>query len=150
MTVENVRIWSENEKTRVVLDLSKSVQHNIFTLRGPDRIVIDLKDSRLASSLKALPKGAGAVREIRSAIRAGGELRVVLDLSQTVRSRSFTAGPNDKYGDRLVIDLHRSGNLQAVKKASDCLSAPGRDIVIVAIDAGHGGKDPRFVGSPNS
>ena len=33
-TVENVRIWSENGKTRVVLDLSQPVKHNIFTLRG--------------------------------------------------------------------------------------------------------------------
>ncbi|MDG2289400.1 MAG: AMIN domain-containing protein, partial [Woeseiaceae bacterium] len=49
-TVENIRVWSENEKTRVVLDLSHSVDHNIFTLRGPDRLVIDLKDSRLAES----------------------------------------------------------------------------------------------------
>ena len=39
-TVENVRIWSENNKTRVVLDLSEPVDHNIFTLRGPDRLVI--------------------------------------------------------------------------------------------------------------
>ncbi len=48
-TVENVRIWSENGKTRVVLDLSESVNHNIFTLRGPDRLVVDLKDGRLAA-----------------------------------------------------------------------------------------------------
>jgi N-acetylmuramoyl-L-alanine amidase len=68
-SVENVRIWSENSKTRVVLDLSHPVQHNIFTLRGPDRLVIDLKDSRLAKSLATMPKGAGAVRSIRSAVR---------------------------------------------------------------------------------
>ena len=69
-TVENVRIWAEDNKTRVVLDLSRPVQHNIFTLRGPDRVVIDLKDSRLAKTLTDLPRGAGAVREIRSAVRA--------------------------------------------------------------------------------
>ena len=143
-TVENVRIWSENGKTRVVLDLSRSVDHNIFTLRAPDRLVIDLKDSRLAASLKALPKGAGTVRSIRSAIRANGQLRVVLDLNQGVRSRSFTAGPNAQYGDRLVIDLTRAGNLQPVKRASEAYR-PGRDIVI-AIDAGHGGYDPGALG----
>ena len=43
-TVENVRIWDENDKTRVVLDLSQSVAHKIFTLRSPDRLVIDLQD----------------------------------------------------------------------------------------------------------
>jgi len=46
-TVENIRVWAENGKTRVVLDLSKPVNHNIFTLRGPDRLVVDLKDGRL-------------------------------------------------------------------------------------------------------
>ena len=104
-SVENVRIWSENSKTRVVLDLSHPVQHNIFTLRGPDRLVIDLKDSRLSKSLATMPQGAGAVRSIRSAVRANGQLRVVLDLNTAVRSRTFTAGPNATYGDRLVIDL---------------------------------------------
>jgi len=139
-TVENVRIWSENNKTRVVLDLSRSVQHSIFTLRGPDRLVIDLKDSRLAKSLVAMPKGAGSVRSIRSAVRANGQLRVVLDLNSAVRSRTFTAGPNATYGDRLVIDLQDAGGISTVKRASEAYR-PGRDIVI-AIDAGHGGYDP--------
>ncbi len=143
-TVENVRVWSENDKTRVVLDLSRSVDHNIFTLRGPDRLVIDLKDSRLADSLSNLPRGAGAVRSIRSAVRSNGQLRVVLDLTEGVRSRSFAAGPNAQYGERLVIDLTRAGNLQPVKRASEEYR-PGRDIVI-AIDAGHGGHDPGAMG----
>ena len=143
-TVENVRIWSESNKTRVVLDLSRSVQHSIFTLRGPDRLVIDLKDSRLAKALTSMPQGAGAVRSIRSAVRADGQLRVVLDLNTAVRSRTFTAGPNATYGDRLVIDLQQIGGPATVKRASEAYR-PGRDIVI-AIDAGHGGHDPGAVG----
>jgi N-acetylmuramoyl-L-alanine amidase len=143
-TVENIRVWSENGKTRVVLDLSHPARHNIFTLRGPDRLVVDLKSSRLADSLKAMPRGTGSVRSIRSAVRANGQLRVVLDLNEAVRSRSFTAGPNNKYGDRLVIDLQRSGSLHAVKTASESYQ-PGRDIV-VAIDPGHGGHDPGAIG----
>jgi N-acetylmuramoyl-L-alanine amidase len=143
-TVENIRIWSESGKTRVVLDLSRPAAHNIFTLRGPDRLVVDLKSSRLGDSLKSMPKGAGSVRAIRSAVRANGQLRVVLDLNEAVRSRSFTAGPNNKYGDRLVIDLQRSGSLHAVKTASEAYH-PGRDVV-VAIDPGHGGHDPGAIG----
>ncbi len=143
-TVENVRIWSESNKTRVVLDLSHPVEHSIFTLRGPDRLVIDLKDSRLGRQLAAMPRGAGAVRAIRSAVRANGQLRVVLDLNTAVRSRTFTAGPNASYGDRLVIDLQHAGSPQTVKRASEAYT-PGRDIVI-AIDAGHGGHDPGAVG----
>jgi len=123
---------------------SLGAEHSIFTLRGPDRLVIDLKDGKLAKGLTDLPKGVGSVRSIRSALQSNGQLRVVLDLSENVRSRSFTAGPNSQYGDRLVIDLQRSGNLQTVKRASEKYR-PGRDIV-VAVDPGHGGHDPGAVG----
>ena len=104
-TVENIRVWSENGKTRVVLDLSRPARHSIFTLRGPDRLVVDLKNSRLSDALQDLPAGSGSIKSIRTGVRANGQLRVVLDLRETVRSRSFTAGPNSQYGDRLVIDL---------------------------------------------
>ena len=143
-TVEDIRIWSEHGKTRVVLDLSQPVEHNIFTLRGPDRLVIDLKDSRLAAALTQLPHGAGSVRSIRSAVRSDGQLRVVLDLNQDVRSRSFTVSPNSQFGDRLVIDLQRVGSVTTVKRASDKYR-PGRDIV-VAVDPGHGGYEPGAIG----
>lgn len=141
--VEDVRLWAEDGRTRVVLDLSRPAEHSIFTLRGPDRLVIDLKNGRLADSLKKLPTG-GAIRAIRTGLRSNGQLRVVLDLNQSVRSRSFTAGPNGEYGDRLVIDLQQQGSLRAVKKASEEY-ASGRDIVI-AIDPGHGGHDPGAIG----
>ncbi len=143
-TVENIRIWAEGEKTRIVLDLSSPAPHNIFTLRGPDRLVVDVKDGRLASALRAMPSGSGSVRAIRSAVQADGDLRVVMDLNESVRSRSFTVAPNQNYGNRLVIDLHRSGTPTAVKRAPEVYST-GRDIV-VAIDPGHGGKDPGAVG----
>jgi N-acetylmuramoyl-L-alanine amidase len=58
-TVENIRIWADGGKTRVVLDLSGPARHNIFTLRGPDRLVVDLEQGRLAAALKDLPTGAG-------------------------------------------------------------------------------------------
>ena len=147
-TVENIRVWSEDGRTRVVLDLSEPAAHNIFTLRGPDRLVIDLKDSRLSSSIDDMPEGAGTLSGIRSGLRSNGQLRVVLDFSESVRSRSFTAGPNGKYGDRLVIDLHRPGSLQAVKRASEGNGA-GRDIgrdITIAVDPGHGGHDPGAIG----
>ncbi len=142
-TIENIRLWSEDGRTRVVLDLSYPAQYKMFTLRGPDRLVVDLKDGRLSESLSKLPTG-GTIRAIRTGVRANGQLRVVLDLNQKVRSRSFSAGPNDEYGDRLVIDLQQQSPIRAVKRVSD-VSSRGREIVI-AVDAGHGGRDPGAVG----
>jgi len=143
-TVENIRLWAEDGRTRIVLDLSRPAPHKIFTLRGPDRLVIDLQDGRLSDAVKNLPKGNGSIQSIRTGVRADGRLRVVLDLRESVRSRSFTAGPNEKYGERIVIDLQRTGNLKTIKRASEGF-VRGRDIVI-AVDAGHGGHDPGAVG----
>ncbi|MEM1174285.1 MAG: N-acetylmuramoyl-L-alanine amidase [Pseudomonadota bacterium] len=147
-TVENIRIWAENDKTRVVLDLSNQVDHRIFTLRAPDRLVVDLKAGRLGRSLTTMPSGAGTVRSIRSAVQQDGKLRVVLDLNAAVRSRSFSVKPSGQYGDRLVIDLQRTGPITTVKRASDRYQR-GRDIVI-AIDPGHGGRDPGAIGRGNT
>lgn len=142
--VENIRVWSEDGRTRVVLDLSEPSRHKIFTLRGPDRLVVDLSNGRLSEKFKDHPNGVGSVRSIRTGLRANGQLRVVLDLREAVRSRSFAAGPNERYGDRLVIDLYREGGPQAVKRASENYTA-GRDIII-AVDPGHGGHDPGAIG----
>lgn len=141
--VENIRVWSEQGRTRVVLDLSRPSDHNIFTLRGPDRLVVDLKDGRMSDRFPNKPQASGAIRNIRTGLRANGQLRVVLDLTESVRSRSFTAGPQGDFGDRLVIDLFRTES-QIVKRASEGYRQ-GRDIV-VAIDPGHGGRDPGAIG----
>ncbi|MDX1406193.1 MAG: AMIN domain-containing protein, partial [Woeseiaceae bacterium] len=87
-TLENIRVWTESGRTRVVLDLSAPAQHSIFTLRGPDRLVIDLANSRLPASGFELPRNNGSIKSVRTGVRANGQLRVVLDLNQSVRSRS--------------------------------------------------------------
>ena len=143
-TVEDIRVWSENDKTRVVLDLTESVNHNIFTLQRPERLVIDLKDSSLSKSFNKRTKKVGFVNSIRSAMRPNGQLRVVLDLSERVIARSFRAGPNTKYGDRLVIDLVRPQNATTVKSVDEGYQS--RRNIIIAVDAGHGGRDPGAVG----
>ncbi len=143
-TLEDVRVWSEDGRTRVVLDLSGPARYNIFTLRGPDRLVVDLEDTTASDSLAELPGSSGTLSGVRTGRRAEGGLRVVLDLNAPVRSRSFTAGPNAEHGDRLVIDLHRQGKLTTVRRASERYEE-GRDVVI-AIDPGHGGRDPGAIG----
>ncbi|WP_290637817.1 AMIN domain-containing protein, partial [Aquisalimonas sp.] len=40
--VENVRTSAGSERTRVVFDLSGDVQHRVFNLKDPDRVVIDI------------------------------------------------------------------------------------------------------------
>ena len=107
-------------------------------------MVLDVKESRLGEGLSVLPSGSGYVRAIRAARRGDTDLRIVLDLTQTVRPRSFSAGPHGRYGDRLVIDLSTPDGFEPVKTVRRSISNK-RDIVI-AVDPGHGGRDPGAIG----
>lgn len=138
--VKGLRVWSGPVSTRVVLDLSAATPHRVFSLEAPDRIVIDLKDTRVSLPTD-IPAPRGFVAGIRTGTRPGGELRVVLDLTQPVKPEIFLLEPNDAYGHRLVIDLSALNTDVIVRRAPQAAADGGRDLVI-AIDAGHGGDDP--------
>lgn len=159
--VRSVRLWRAPDNTRLVFDLSGPVQHSVFTLSAPDRIVIDVQGGKLATQLDQLVLSNTPITAVRSAQRTADDLRVVIDLSAPVTPKSFTLAPNQQYGHRLVVDLfdQEAGvapSLPATTTASASvvpvtpIQAPPkltpvpsskRDIVI-AIDAGHGGEDP--------
>jgi N-acetylmuramoyl-L-alanine amidase len=108
VTVTDVRLWSGPEGTRLVLDLSALPRHEVFTIENPDRVVIDLAQTRLAIR-KDLPAGQGPVKSVRSGPQADGGLRLVLDLSARQAVKSFTVGPDGNAGHRLVIELPGAG-----------------------------------------
>lgn len=149
--IESARIWPAPDNTRLVLDLSGPVEHRVFTLSGPSRVVVDIEGADLRAALDDLELERTGVRQIRSGVRPGGDLRIVLDLAADLSPRSFALPPNDQYGHRLVLDLERpSGESlqpreQQVNKTVGDLAGQQRNI-IVAIDAGHGGEDPGAIG----
>ena len=143
--VRGLRIWSGPESTRLVLDLSQPVEHRVFSLKDPNRVVVDLSAARLRPGAPQA-QARGYVKGVRSAPRAGGGLRVVFDLKQRVKPQSFALPPNETYGHRLVIDLKPPAPAgRVVKRVEPVRSDSGRDLVI-AIDPGHGGEDPGATG----
>ena len=87
--VHDVRLWRAPDHTRIVLDLSGPVDHRLLVLQGPDRIVLDLDDTSLKASLDGLALDKTPVTRIRSGVREGDDLRLVLDMSTSVELRSF-------------------------------------------------------------
>jgi N-acetylmuramoyl-L-alanine amidase len=107
-TLDDVRLWSGPEGTRLVLDLSAPVRHKVFTVENPGRVVIDLAGT--ASALRRdLPAGQGPVRSVRSGPQADGSLRVVLDLAEPRAVSSFMVGPDGAAGHRLVVEMPPDG-----------------------------------------
>lgn len=145
--IRNVRFSSGQGKISIVFDLSAPVQHNIFTLPNPDRIVIDFNNAGLSTELSKQPLRRSIIKDIRYAIRNDTDIRMVLDLSKPASPKSFLLPPTNRYGHRLLIELIDKGGkdttpVKSVKKQTKLL----RDVVI-AIDAGHGGRDPGAIGS---
>lgn len=146
--IEGVRIWPAPDHTRLVLDVGDAIEHNVFSLSGPSRLVIDLKNSQLKADFDSLDLKDSPIERIRSASRNGNDLRVVLDLKSDIKPRSFQLEPNQKYGHRLVVDLIEEGARKAREEAQPTVteSRDGKRDVVVVIDAGHGGEDPGAIG----
>jgi len=145
--IEAVRLWRAPDHTRVVLDLSGAADFKTLTLADPDRLVLDLLDTRLNTTLSALPLEETPIAGVRAGIRQGTNLRLVFDLTAQVTVSVFLLPPNESTGHRVVVDLFDVKNAQTAAASPpvpvlsvDSLDAR-RDIVI-AIDPGHGGEDP--------
>ena len=142
--LRDVRLWASPDSTRVVFDLDLSAEHTIFTLDNPNRVVIDLKGTQRGAALTAQLEGKGLVQRVRSGPQADGGLRVVLDLADAAKPKSFALQPNDSYGFRVVVDLATPAPAAAVANAAPVAPRPAlaEKPIVVAIDAGHGGEDP--------
>lgn len=162
--INSARLWRAPDNTRLVFDLTGPVEHSVFTLSAPDRIVIDIKKTQLSTQLSGLTGGKSPITQVRTGKQGADELRIVLDISEQVTPKSFTLTPNQQYGHRLVVDLFDQGasvpKHVAPQPAATAAPSPAatptaklsklpashkRDIVI-AIDAGHGGEDPGAIG----
>ncbi len=140
--LSDIRIGTQVDATRVVLDLNGPVQYRLFPLRAPNRLVIDLQHTNLAAEFAESAATAGVVRGVRTG-RQGNALRVVLDLSGDVRPTASFAGPAGNVKERLVIDLDSPSLERSVASAAP---NPQPRVLTIAIDPGHGGIDPGALG----
>ncbi|PLW81498.1 hypothetical protein CWI75_14770 [Kineobactrum sediminis] len=102
-----IRVGRDPGRTRMVLDLSAVPEYRIFSLTNPDRIVIDLANTRLSGGVPAGLFAATPVAGLRSAARDGNNLRLVLDLENPdLRREDFVLRPDANGGHRLVVDLY--------------------------------------------
>jgi N-acetylmuramoyl-L-alanine amidase len=143
--IKSLRIWAGSEYTRAVFDVSGPVDYQLFQLADPERIVLDLKASDLGGDFNA-PPAKGLLKSLRAGKQGKSDARVVFDLAEGVRPKSFLLPPADKFGYRLVLDLYPA--VAKVAPVKSAVEVPGKARkVIIAVDAGHGGDDPGATGA---
>src|SRR2546422_8437018 len=122
--VTGVRRWVGPDYSRIVIGLDGEAKFDTSRLRDPDRIVLDLSNTRLGTGLasKTFPVEDGYLRQIRIAQFRPNVTRVVLDVEKIEDYSIFTL-PNPF---RLVIDIHGGPTPVAEKIMTPIDSGPSK------------------------
>jgi N-acetylmuramoyl-L-alanine amidase len=165
--LKGARVWAGPEYTRVVLDASGPLRYTISQKDG--QVVVDLPDSRATSSFSS-PSAQGLYRGMSHA-RIGDGMQLTAKVAPASRLKSFVLKPASGTDYRLVLDLYPASASVATAAPAEAAPVPvvqapaavpsysnpthsrrvaaeqaaamlnGQRQVVVAIDAGHGGKD---------
>jgi N-acetylmuramoyl-L-alanine amidase len=107
--VASTRIWPSHEYTRVILEAPAAIPNQLFVLRDPHRVVLDLEAVALTAELQQLAARVQPsdpyIANIRFGRRPEG-VRVVIDLRTEVALQLFALAPVAEFGHRLVLDLY--------------------------------------------
>ncbi len=108
--VSSVRVWPAQDYTRLTIESNATVTHNLFTIKNPERLVLDLENIDLTSALNELSAKISASDPYIKQVRVGhfkpGVVRLVLDLKTEVKPQIFALKPVGDYGHRLVLDIY--------------------------------------------
>jgi len=102
--------------------------------------------ARKSTALSSEERQTTLLKGIRSAVRNDKDLRIVMDLGNRVRPRSFLLQPDGKSGYRLVVDMYQTRLSPTPVKTQREQRRKMKSEIIIAIDPGHGGKDPGAIG----
>ena len=168
-----MRVHDHDTHTRLVLELSETIDFSLFRLADPYRLVIDLPELDWAVG-NGIPAAEGLVKAVRFGLFQTGNARIVVDLAGPANIKNaFVLPATGGTPYRFVVDLekmdraqfmgvlgpqHRIGQFGATQIAAaqpvpapkpatpEPQLAPKDRKKIIAIDPGHGGVDPGAIG----
>ena len=102
VVVEGMTVAESGGRTKAMIEIPDGVDYSVFTLANPNRLVLDLHDSRFGSQFR-VPGPDGVIANVRTGQPVPGDARVVFDLSATVRPRTYFQALNGH--SQLVIEM---------------------------------------------
>ncbi|HMV06584.1 MAG TPA: N-acetylmuramoyl-L-alanine amidase [Accumulibacter sp.] len=105
-----VRIWPAADYTRVTIEHAAPLKYAHFTVKDPDRLVVDLEGVEFNSVLESLASKVVAddpnIRRLRAGRYKPGVVRLVMELKNEANPQVFVLPPVGNYGHRLVLDVY--------------------------------------------
>lgn len=106
--VTGIRHWSSGDSSTVVIDIQDQVQYEAHRIPNPERIYLDLHDTKLATALanQKISVDDALLRRVRVAQPMAGVTRVVLE-TKGAPDFSVSLEPNPY---RLVVEVRKLGS----------------------------------------
>jgi len=152
VTVSKLRISSIQGGLRVIIDADQSPAYEVFSLKNPNRLVVDLAKTNFSEDF-SFPATKGFIKGIRFGSFNNDVSRIVFDLNSSVKKiKSRVRKPSSGSKRTLNIDIENYINIITLNEKNKKLEkkqiknfkkkySRNRKLTIV-IDPGHGGKDP--------
>lgn len=155
-----VNILQINQHTRLVLSFDHPFKYHCFTLKKPDRLIVDLANTKITYPVKRL-KYNSIIKNIRTGIQPHQQLRLVFSLSQRFIPKTYSITPYGRFNYRLIIDLIPYKQKETIPKSTTAIPVKSSAIktntshtnkeinlrnAVIVIDPGHGGQDPGATG----
>ncbi len=145
--ITDIRFWSAPDHTRVVLDLTESIQYESSSQETPPQCIIDLTGITSFPKKKDLEVRDKYLQRISLIDLGKNKARLVLHQKVPLQANIFTLKPDLGKTHRLVIDLIDLGEERREQEERQRQKETrARGTKIVVIDPGHGGEDPGAVG----
>ena len=152
VTVSKLRISSIQGGLRVIIDADQSPAYEVFSLKNPNRLVVDLAKTNFSEDF-SFPATKGFIKGIRFGSFNNDVSRIVFDLNSSVKKiKSRVRKPSSGSKRTLNIDIENYINIRMLNEKNKKLEkkqiknfkkkySRNKKLTIV-IDPGHGGKDP--------
>ncbi|WP_197716730.1 N-acetylmuramoyl-L-alanine amidase [Methylocaldum marinum] len=146
-----IQAADKSDRARLVFEFTAKPEYRVIRWAEPKRLLVEIEDATLSAGVKQPPPSHPFLGKIRNTkIRKG--IRLSVDLKRSLVHRAFTNRVGK--GVRLIVELIEPGRSETVSRLESSKPAKApirrrsgkRKVHVVAIDAGHGGKDTGAIG----
>ena len=137
------RTSDSQDATRFVFESKEEILYKISKLSNPNRIFVDFEKANLAPTFSDIDFSKTDITRIRSSRQANGDMRLVFDLKRSIKFDHFVLKSADESNFRYVIDFFKTADEEKSEKSAVPIE---KRKILIAIDPGHGGKDPGALG----